>query len=139
MKKIVAILLLLIAVAFSCAGCGKYRSHYNATAFVHSNESKSASMSFWQFEGTMVFQMKCAGKEETLRYSGQLESGGATVYYDDGQGKTELFALGPGGKTESAADGLQAGTVYLIVETDGKCENGAFRFELERSPTEGER
>ena len=47
----VAVLLL-----FSLAGCNKYHSKYKAVGFVHSNDSSSATMEFYTFEGRMVFR-----------------------------------------------------------------------------------
>ena len=128
-KKALALLL-----AFLCflSGCGGYASKYSAVGFVHSNTSDAAFMEFYRFEGTMVFRLKCRdAAAETIRCSGRLESGSAAVSYDCGGGKTELFAIGAGEEIESAVGQLAAGTVYIIVETSGACENGAFRFEID--------
>ena len=130
MKKTISALFLCIVLLFSFSGCGKYTSHYNATAFVHSNESDSAFMSFWKFEGNMVFQLKCKQAGQSLAYTAKLETGSATVYYDCGDGKTELCALNAGDETESTLEELKPGTVYVIVEADGQCENGDFHFDI---------
>ena len=130
MKKTISALFLCIVLLFSFSGCGKYASHYNATAFVHSNESDSAFMSFWKFEGNMVFQLKCKQAGQSLAYTAKLGTGSATVYYDCGDGKTELCALNAGDETESTLEELKPGTVYVIVEADGHCENGDFHFDI---------
>ena len=127
MKKIIA-LLLCAALLFSLAGCGKHSSKYKAVGFVHSNETKEAFMSFYSFEGRMVFKLKPSG-EGDIKYSAKLEEGNATVYYDWLGTKSELFSVSAGDEIASSGGYVEAGTVYIIVETDGECMNGDFRFE----------
>lgn len=112
------------------AGCGKYVSGYKAVGFVHSSSRTSAWMDFYSFDGTMVFRMVSPG-EGDLKYSAMLESGAATVYYDDGGTKSELFSISSGETLESSGGYLEKGTVYVIVQTDGPCMNGEFRFRVE--------
>ena len=130
-KRAVAVLVLAaLMLAFVCS-CG-YASHYRAVAFVHSNTRTEAYMSFFSFEGTMVFSLKCDVDGGTVNYSANLESGSAKVYCDCGNGKTELFAIGAGGEMRSFGGEPEKGaTVYVIVETDGKCGNGSFSFTLD--------
>ena len=129
MKKIV-ILLVSAMLALSLAGCGKYVSSYKALGFVHSNKSDSANMSFASFEGRMVFRLKSSG-EGDLKYSARLESGSAVVYYDFYGDTQELFSISGGEEADSRGGYVEAGTVYIIVETDGSCQNGEFRFSLD--------
>lgn len=129
MKKIV-IPLVSAMLALSLAGCGKYVSSYKALGFVHSNRSDSAYMSFASFEGRMVFRLKSSG-EGDLKYSARLESGSATVYYDFYGDRQELFSISGGEEAESRGGYVEAGTVTVIVETDGSCQNGEFRFSLD--------
>ena len=132
MKKRISILIALLAILSLClSGCEKYTSHYNATAFVHSNESDAAFMNFWKFEGRMVFKLKCKEAGQSLAYTAKLETGSAAVYYDCGDGKTELCALDAGDETQASIDGLKPGTVYVIVEADGHCEDGDFHFDIQ--------
>ena len=112
------------------AGCGKYVSGYKAVGFVHSSSRTSAWMDFYSFDGTMVFRMVSPG-EGDLKYSAMLESGAATVYYDDGGTKSELFSISSGETLESSGGYLEKGTVYVIVQTDGPCMIGEFRFRVE--------
>lgn len=119
-----------VMLMISLAGCERYSSHYNATAFVHSNETNTAFMSFWKFDGRMVFRLKSSG-EGDIGYTGSLKEGKATVYYDYGGTKSELFSLSGGENTESRGGYIEAGTVYIIVETDGQCLNGSFDFAVE--------
>lgn len=129
-KRCLTLIAMLAAFAISLSGCEKYASHYNATAFVHSNESDSAFMSFWKFEGTMVFKLKCESADEALAWSAKLETGSATIFYDCGDGKTELCTVSAGDDLQDVLDELTPGTVYIIVETDGKCEIGNFDFKI---------
>ncbi len=129
-KKAATFALIAIMLAFTCS-CG-YASHYRAVAFVHSNTRTEAYMSFFSFEGTMVFKLKCDVQGGTVNYSANLESGSARVWIDCGNGKTELFAIGAGGEMRSFGGEPEKGaTVYVIVETDGKCGNGSFSFTLD--------
>ena len=130
------VMVLMLLTILSLTACGKYNSSWSATAFVHSNTSKSASMSFWKFDGTIVFKLKCkdSGKE-VLKYSGKLdgkeENGTITVYYDDDGTKKELFSLKNGESVEATLDKLNEGSVHIIVETDNRCENGELEFNIE--------
>ncbi len=111
-------------------GCGKYISSYKAVGFVHSNTTSSASMSFYSFDGSMVFKLKSTG-EGDLKYTAELETGTATVYYDYNGSKSELFTINAGEEINSHGGYVESGTVYVIVETDGACLNGSFLFDVE--------
>ena len=120
----------LALLLFSLAGCGKYVSKYSAVGFVHSNSARSAFMNFHQFEGTMVFKLKVKEADQ-LACSGRLESGVATVCLDADGAKTALFSLSGGDEIAASfaqIDGEK--TIHVIVETDGKCENGEFHFDV---------
>ena len=129
MKKFILFTLCLI-LSVSLLGCSNYVSSYSAVALVRSNERDSAYMTFYSFEGTMIFKLKC--KDETsLKYSASLESGSATVYYDMDGTKTELFSLCGGDTAESTLEGVKSGTVYIIIEANGTCQSGDLHFGLE--------
>lgn len=131
MKRIVLLLFVLLFVVFGLTGCGKYASHYNAVAHVHSNKSDSAMASFHELDGTEVFKLKCkSGETARIQYSGKLEDGSAIVYYDYRGSKTELFSVRSGDEISAYSDPVTADTVYVIIETGEKCVNGAFAFEL---------
>ena len=99
--------------------------------YVHSNTSHSAYMNFGTLNGTEVQTLKCKEETGTLKYSAKLDTGNATVYIDYDGEKKELFKIGAGEEIEDSFDGLKEGKIYVIVETDGKCEEGKFEFELE--------
>lgn len=119
-----AVILLILS------GCNRYRSHYKAVAFVHSNTSKNASMSFSSFEGTMVFQLKCDNSYEKIGYSAKLDGGSIKVFYDCNGTKTELFSVNFGDDINGVGGELKKGTVYIIVETLQKSQNGSLKFYL---------
>jgi hypothetical protein len=130
MKKICILLVSAILIVM-LTGCGKYTSGYNAVGFVHSSDSDSAFMNFYSFKGRMVFKLKSSGEGE-LKYTAKLESGNAAGYYDFFGTKQELFSISSEEELDSHGGYVEAGTVYIIVETDGTCKNGEFRFSLSR-------
>ena len=132
MKKSMKSLMVMLAIIFifGLTGCGKYQSHYSAVMHVHTNDSDSGTMSFSEFEGTESFTLKCTDSGQKLKYSGKLDKGNATVYYDNDGSKTELFKVSSGEEIDSTLEGLEKGKLYIIVETDEKCEEGSFNFEL---------
>ena len=79
----------------------------------------------------ILHTLKCKNETGTLNYSGKLEKGNVIVYVDYDGTKKELFKLSDGEEINSSLKDLKEGTVYVIFETDGKCENGEFEFELE--------
>ena len=131
MKKVLCILFAVLLLTFSLVGCSRYSSHYDTVGHVCSNDSDSAWMSFVEFEGTEVFKLKCKSKDQAIIvYSGKLEAGSLTVYYDCGGTKTELFSLRSGEDIQSAGGYLPKDTIYIIVETSEKCSNGNLSFEV---------
>ena len=129
MKRTIRLTASLIIVLL-LTGCGKYISSYKAIGFVHSNGLTSAEMSFYSFEGRMVFTLKSSG-EGDIKYTAKLESGAAAVYYDYNGTKSELFTISSGEELDSHGGYVEAGTVYIIVETNGECMNGEFSFDAE--------
>ena len=127
---VVVLILAAVAVILLTVGAGKYSSHYNAVGYVHSSSAQSAKMSFSSLKGTQTFKLK-SDKEAHVRYSAELETGNVTVSYDCGDGKTELCTLNAGDETESTLEELKPGTVYVIVEADGHCEDGDFHFDIQ--------
>ena len=129
-----AALMLALAMLLCSFGCGGYKSKYKAVGFVHSNDTESANMSFYTFEGRMVFKFHTT-RESDIKYSAKLESGSATVYYDY-SGKQELFSVKGGEELDSRGGYVDNGTIHIIVETDGECMNGEFSFSI-HAPREG--
>lgn len=131
MKRFVILCLTLTLVLCGLGGCSKYSSHYSAVMYAHSNDSDSAEMSFYIFDGTEVFTLKSDSSQTAkIRYTGKLETGSLTVFIDCGEGKTELFSLHAGEEINADSDPVSAKTITIIVETSEKCESGALTFEL---------
>jgi hypothetical protein len=79
----------------------------------------------------MAFTLECGNSEESgIEYSGKLDSGSLTVYYDDGGKKTEWFSLKAGEKIEPKVKRFKEGKVYFVVETTEKCEEGKLDFDV---------
>lgn len=129
MKKAVILIMAVVLCILCFTACSRYSSKYAAVGFVHSNTSKEASMSFFEFEGTMVFELESSG--DLLRYSAKLEKGSASVCYDIDGIRKDLFKLNAGEKTSASVSGFENKKVTIIIETNGKCENGDFKFEAE--------
>ena len=126
--RIIAVTVIMIAACLGLTGCGQYTSSYVASICV----TTSDSVSFSSLKGTMVFTAKCDGEEgRKIKYSAKLGTGSFTVYYDSDGTKNELFTINAGESVEASGGELVKGTVYIILETDGKCEDGKFSFEIE--------
>ncbi len=129
MKRKIAALISFFLLILSLAGCGRYSSSYRATLLVRSETPDSSYMSFSTFDGRMVLRMKSA-EGQRLRYEAELGDGSMTVYYDCGSGEDELFRLRSGEVQNGETEPLKKGTVYIILETSGKCSDGVFTFEI---------
>ena len=130
-KSIIVITLMLMALSFSLTGCNTYTSHGTGTLIVQNNVSDKAEVAFHSLDGTRVYKMKVKDSKEVLKYSGKLDKGNATVYYDNDGDKKELFSLSAGENVDSSFEALEKGTLYIILETDGEAEGGNFSFSLE--------
>ncbi len=131
MKKTLCIVFAVFVLASCLSGCSKYPSHYKAIGHVYSNNTDSAQMSFFEFDGVEVFKLKCKSKNTaTIVYSGKLETGRLTVYYDCGGTKKVLVSLQSGDNIQSSGGTLPEDTIYLIIETEEKCCNGNLSFKV---------
>ena len=130
MKQGLSVVLVLAIVLCMLTGCSKYPASYNATLFVHSNTSKSATMSFGSFDGHISFKLKNKEASNQLVYSAKLETGSATVYIDTDGTKKELFTINAGDEVDSAIGELEVGEIYIIVETTEKCKEGKMEFKI---------
>ena len=133
MKKVMLITLAVVIYALCLAGCSPYASKYNAVALVRTTTDDSAEMTFSEFDGTMVFKLNNKlGENAKLSYSTRLKGGSANIYYDHDGTKRKLISAVEVEQTKGSADGLKNETVYVIVETNKKCENGDFSFEIQQ-------
>ncbi len=126
--KLVAVMLIAIAT-FSFTACSGYVSRYSAVALITKNTREEGFIKFGSLDGTYVFKLR--PDDGAISYEATFGSGSLKVYYDAGEGKTELFPITAGeslsGQAEIATKGK---TVYVIIETDGKCTDGEFTFRV---------
>ena len=131
MKKKSLLLVSAVMLALSLSACSSYISSYAATMMVTSEHSDTASLSFLTFEGKKAFTLNNSAKTTgEVSYTAELKSGNATVYYDDNGTKTEWFTIGAGDKLSGSTELDNSSKIHIIIETDGKCENGSFDFNL---------
>ena len=138
MKKItrMVIVAVMLILCFTLSACeNKYVSHYSATLMVKKNTTSEASVSFSNFSGIYVIQLKNTGDEKIfITYSATLEEGNIKVYYDFNDEKLNLFEIGTDGSIEGKTEKFTSNkTIYIIIESDGKCKAGSFSFALEKS------
>lgn len=126
-KKLLPVMILVALCLLCFVGCVKYSSHYSALMMVSTNTSKEASIDFSSLRGSKVLKLKSDG---VLSFSAKLGTGNATVYYDYNGTKMELFSIKAGQEVGPASVKVTPGTVYVIVQTDGRCGDGHFSFDV---------
>ena len=133
MKKIGFVLALVLTLALLC-GCGGYVKSYSATILITSCQGDEASMEFHTFKGTYNFKLKRDGDAlHTLDLEASLAEGEINVYIGV-DGEKELLRTVKGGEScdeTITLDGKYDNekTIYVILESTGKCVNGDFEFE----------
>lgn len=138
MKKFVSMLIatMMLVLCFTLSACeNKYTSRYSATLMVRTNTSNKASVSFDAFSGIYVIKLKNKGDDKAfITYNATLEEGNVKVYYDFNDEKLNLFEIGADGSIEGKTEAFTSNkTIYIIIESDGKCNVGRFSFVLEKS------
>ena len=113
MKNIILFVAVCVIIVGGLTGCSvrKYKSPWNAVAFVHSNTSQKANMSFSSFEGAIVYELNCKGGNEALHYSSALESGSADVFYDNSGEKVLMLSVKDGSDADGFVRDLQKGMI----------------------------
>lgn len=134
MKKICLVLALMLALVTLC-GCGEgYHSKYSATLMLTSCHGDEASMEFQTFEGTHYFKLKRDGAaEHTIDFKAKLADGEINIYAGV-DGEKELLRTVKSGESFDEAITLDEKyanekTIYIILESAGKCTDGVFEFE----------
>ena len=133
MKKVCFVLVLILTLCMLC-GCGGYVKSYSATILITSGQGNEASMKFDTFKGSYNFKLKRDGAaEHTLDFGASLGEGEMNVYSGVG-GEKELLLTVKGGETYdetiTLAEKYDAEkTIYIILESEGKCADGDFEFE----------
>ncbi len=127
-----AVLFILLAGLACLTSCTKYSSHYSAVMLVQTNTQKEASVHFSTLSGRMVLKMKSTSdSEQRLDYSVSLGEGSLSIKVDCAGTTTDLPGLNGGDSHSGNLDNIGVGTVYVIIETDGKCRDGKLEFTLE--------
>ena len=126
--------LALIVILFMLCSCGGYVKSYAATILITSGHGDEASMKFDTFKGSYNFKLKRDGNpEHTLDIDASLAEGEINVYIGVG-GEKELLLTVMGGETYDETITLAEKydtqkTIYIILESEGKCADGDFEFE----------
>ena len=133
MKKVCFVLILIFTLFMLCS-CGGYVKSYSATILITSNHGDKASMAFDIFKGSYNFQLKREGAaEHTLDLEASLAEGVMNIYVGVG-GEKELLLTVKGGESYDETITLdekydKEKTIYIILESEGKCVDGDFEFE----------
>ena len=133
MKKVCLVLVLILSLAMLC-GCGGYIKSYAATILITSCHGDEANIEFDTFKGSYNFKLKREGTpEHTLDLDASLAEGEMNVYIGVG-GEKELLLTVKGGESYDETIALDAEydnekTIYIILESVGRCIDGDFEFE----------
>lgn len=132
MKKACFVLVLILALFMFCS-CGGYINSYSATILITSSHGDEANMKFGTFKGSYNFKLKRDGNpEHTLDFDARLAEGEMNVYIGV-DGEKELLRTVTGGESCDETITLakkydSEKTIYIILETEGKCVGGDFAF-----------
>lgn len=136
MKKFVSAIIAVVTLVlcFALSACAtKYVSHYSSSTMVTTSTSDKASISFGSFSGTYVMKFQNNGADEvSITYEATLGEGNIKVYYDYNDEKLDLFKIETNGSVDSKTEAFTGKTIYVIIESDGKCKDGSFSFTLKK-------
>lgn len=137
MKKFVSAIIAAatLALCFALSACAtKYVSNFSSSTMKTTNTSNKASVSFSSFSGTYVMKLQNNGADEVyITYEATLGEGNIKVYYDYNDEKLDLFKIETNGSIDSKTEAFTGNkTIYVIIESDGKCKDGIFSFALEK-------
>ena len=72
--------------------------------------------------------------EVYITYEATLREGNIKVSYDFNDEKLNLFEIETNGSVDGKTETFTGNkTIYIIIESDGKCSGGSFSFVLEKS------
>ena len=126
--------LALIVILFMLCSCGGYVKSYAATILITSGHGDEASMKFDTFKGSYNFKLKRDGAaEHTLDLDASLGEGEMNVYIGVGGEKELLLTVKDGDSYDEMITLPEKydneKTIYIILESVGKCIDGDFEFE----------
>ncbi|MDE6028712.1 MAG: hypothetical protein K2F90_00105 [Clostridiales bacterium] len=133
-RVIVAALALVLCFALCACGNKKYASRYSSSMMVKKSTTNKESISFGTFSGVYVMEFKNTSDEVRITYNATLEKGNIKVYFDYNDEKSDLFEIGTDGSVEGKTEAFKSNqTIYVIIESDGKCTGGSFSVALEKA------
>ena len=131
-KTLLIFSLLMALLTFCLASCDVESSGFIAGKYVQKNNGNSAKISFSSFKGNDDYKIHTSGDSpKTLKYTGKLDSGDASVYYEVSGEKKELFRIKGGEEVNSSIGDINDTSVKIFFEAPEKCKGGEFTFELE--------
>ena len=132
MKKIKYLVLPLIGLSLS--SCTSYASHYKAFLLVTSQKTSEGKISFDEFDGQYVFNLKkTSDGEGDIKYHGFLGKGHIDVFYVDPITKQEnsLFTISSGELIDSHKGYVEKGyKVKIVLRSESKALDGNFTFNV---------
>lgn len=132
MKKAYILLALMLAMLMLCS-CGGYVKSYSASILITSQLNNEANIEFKTFKGSYNFKFRNSdATEHTLDIDASLGEGEMNIYVGAG-GEKELLRTVKGGEscdeTISLDKYADEKSIYVILESNGKCVDGDFEFE----------
>lgn len=125
--------MVLIVMLFMFCSCGGYVKSYAATILITSGYGDEANMKFDTLKGSYNFKLKRDGNpEHTLDLDASLGEGEMNVYIGVDGEKELLLTVKSGERydeTITLAEKYDSEkTIYIILESVGKCADGDFAF-----------
>ena len=133
MRKVYVALVLIFTIVMLCS-CSGYVKSYSATMLKASSYGDEASMEFDTFKGKYYLKLRRDdAAEHTLDFEVSLAEGEMNVYVGV-DGEKELLRTVKGGDFYDETIALDEKydnekTIYIILESAGKCIDGDFEFE----------
>lgn len=133
MKKVCFILVLILTLVM-LGSCGGYVNNYFATLLITSCHGNEAGMEFNTFKGTYNLKLRRDGAAaHLLDFEASLAEGEMNIYISV-DGEKELLRTVKGGESYKEIIALDdkydnEKTIYVILESVGKCIDGDFAFE----------
>ncbi|MBR6708936.1 MAG: hypothetical protein IKL84_04590 [Clostridia bacterium] len=132
MKKVGFVLAMILTLLPLC-GCSGYVNNYSAHILTTASHEDQARLWFDSFKGTYNFKLKEKNDSaNTLACEASLAEGEMKVYIGVDGEKELLFTI-KGGESFNNTITLDdkydnEKIIYVILESTGKCVNGAFEF-----------
>lgn len=126
-------ILAALGTALLLSSCNSaFSSHWSAKMLIRSTSSYSSSMSFEEFKGLMVFNMKCKNDTyNTLTYDLSLVEGKFNISYAHTEDEiTTLCTIEGTDMKEGYVHLPEEGQFYVLLESEETSKSGNFKFEM---------